>query len=159
MQFARCIFDKSFALLHYVFIVLQEFAARSSMKLIFWKPTLSNRPSKIHFLEHWRPYVNTFGAYRSLTSFVRLCSASVAHYNLGSRSRYVQFWALKPDPQNDNTYHTCNFVAFWWLVPFAVCFWWLHTHFFCKNVVAACNVFVFLQKYAPRSSRKHIFET
>ena len=28
----------------------------------FWNPTLSNRPSNIHFLEHWRPEIRTHWA-------------------------------------------------------------------------------------------------
>ena len=96
--------------------------------------------------------------YRSFARSVRLHSASVAHHNFDSRSWLVHLGPLQPDPQNDNTYHTCNFVTFWWLVPFAVCFWWLHAHFL-QNCCLVWQFFIFLHKYARRSSRKHIFET
>ena len=97
--------------------------------------------------------------YRSFARSVRLLSASVAHHNFDSRSWLVHFGPLKPDPQHDNTYHTCNFATFWWLLPFTVCFSCLHTHLFGKFVVPFCKIFVFLQKCAPRPSRKHIFES
>ena len=73
-----------------------------------------------------------FDTYRSFARSVRLCSASVAHQDFDSRSWLGHFGPLQPDPQNDNIYHTCNFVTFWWLVPFAVCFWWLYTHFYLR---------------------------
>ena len=63
-----------------------------------------------------------FGTYRSFGRSARLSSASVAHHNFDSRSWLVHFGPLKPDPQHDNTYHTYNFITFWWLVPCAVCF-------------------------------------
>ena len=97
--------------------------------------------------------------YRSFARSVRLLSASVAHHNFDSRLCLVHLGPLKPDPQHDNTYHTCNFATFWWLLPFTACFSCLHTHLFGKFVVSFYKIFVFLQKYAPRSSGKHIFES
>ena len=101
----------------------------------FWKPALSNRYSKFHFLEQWGLQMIThwaiFLALMALTLFSPLFRFS----------RPSEFWKILGKtcgfrtgsrPAKRHHYHTCNFVTFWWLVPFAVCFWWLHTHFFAK---------------------------
>ena len=107
--------------------------------------------------------------YRSFARSVRLLSASVAHHNFDSRSFLVHLGPLKPDLQNDNTYQTCNFVTFWWLVPFAVCFWWLRTwllqkycmvlHFsyFYKNMLPARAGSTFLKPNSEQSAFKIAF--
>ena len=129
----------------------------------FWKPTLSNRPSKFHFLEDWMLQMSThwsiFLALIALKLFFRRFSASVAHPNFEKSSAKRVVFAQGAVLQNDIIYHTCNFVNFWCLVPFAACFWWLYTHFFTKVLSRLAFFFVFLQKYAPRSSGKQIFET
>ena len=98
-----------------------------------------------------------FGTYRSFARSVRLFSASVAHQNFNFRGEKCVFPVYGPDQQNDNKYHTCEFMkisnpvadlhqncnlqdAFWDF--FAL------MHF----------VFILLQKCAPRLSQKHIFE-
>ena len=70
-----------------------------------------------------------FGTYGSQTFFIRPFSPSVAHPNFEKSSAKHVESAHGAVLQNDIIYHTCNFVTFWWLVLFAVCFWWLYTHF------------------------------
>ena len=93
--------------------------------------------------------------YRSFARSVRLLSASVAHHNFDSRSWLVHFGPLKPDPQHDNTYHTCNFVNFWWLMPFAVCFWWLHTHLIAKCILCLHFFHIFTKICFPLERGAH----
>ena len=51
-----------------------------------------------------------FGTYRSFARSVRLFSASVAHQNFNFRLEKCVFFVYEPDPQNDNKYHTCEFM-------------------------------------------------
>ena len=51
-----------------------------------------------------------FGTYHSFARSVRLFSASVAHQNFNFRLDTSVFFVYEPDPQNDNTYHTCEFM-------------------------------------------------
>ncbi len=53
-----------------------------------------------------------FGTYRSFARSVRLFSASVAHQNFNFRWDKSVFLLLEPDQQNDNKYHTCEFMIF-----------------------------------------------
>ena len=96
----------------------------------------NSRPSKFHFLEHWRLQASThwaiFLALIALKLFVRRFSALVAHPNFEKSSAKRVVFAQGAVLQNDIIYHTCNFVTFWWLVLFAVCFWWLYTHFWLR---------------------------
>ena len=99
-----------------------------------------------------------FCIYRSSARSVRLCSASVAHRNFNFRLEKCVFLLLEPDQQNDNKYHTCEFMIVSNLVA---------------NLHQKCNmqdaflihlfalmhfVFICLQKCAPRGCQKHIFE-
>ena len=51
-----------------------------------------------------------FGLYHSFARSVRLFSASVAHQNFNFRLEKCVFSVYEPDPQNDNKYHTCEFM-------------------------------------------------
>ena len=48
----------------------------------FWKPTLSNPPSNIHFLEHWRPEIRTHWAI--FWTFIALLPARCVFFPLQS---------------------------------------------------------------------------
>ena len=99
-----------------------------------------------------------FCIYRSSARSVRLCSASVAHQNFNFRLEKCVFLLLEPDQQNDNKYHTCEFMIFSNLVAnlhqtcnlqdaFLIFFllWCILFSYFCKNVL-------------PNLGGKHIFE-
>ena len=53
----------------------------------FWKPTLSNRPSKIHFLEHWRLQMRTHWAIFSVLMALKLFFSRLFRF-----SRPSKFW-------------------------------------------------------------------
>ena len=90
-----------------------------------------------------------FRIYRSFGPSVRLFSASVAHQTFNFRWEKCVFPVYEPDQQNDNKYHTCEFMKI--SNPVA-------------NLHQKCNlqdafliffalmhfVFIFLQKCAPR---------
>ena len=105
----------------------------------FWKPTLSNRPSKFHFLEHWRLQMITRWAI-----FLALMALKLFVSPLFRFSRPSEFSAQVAVLQNDIIYHTCNFVTFWWLVPLALCFWWLCTLSF---AITKCHCFAILSYF------------
>ena len=128
----------------------------------FWKPTVSNPPSNIHFngaskARDKDSLGHLLDIYRSFAQSVRLLSASVAHHNFDSRSRLVHFGTLKPHSQNDNIYHTCNFVTFWWLVPFSVCLWWLYTHFLQKCCLVWHSFCIFTKLCSPLERETHLW--
>ena len=50
------------------------------------------------------------GIVRSSARSVRLFSASVAHQNFNFRLEKCVFSVYEADPQNDNKYHTCEFM-------------------------------------------------
>ena len=162
MSFAKCILANFFALMHFVFIILQKCAPRLSGKHIFenqlWAIGLQNFTFWSIEGFKWSLIRPSFWHVSLLNFFFRRFSASVAHPNFEKSSAKRVIFAQGAVLQNDMIYHTCNFVTFWWLMPFAVCFWWLHTHFFAK-MLSQFAFFVFLQKCAPRWSGKHIFES
>ena len=55
----------------------------------FWKPTLSNRPSKIHFLEHWRLQMRTHWAIFSVLMALKLFFSPLFRF-----SRPSKFWKI-----------------------------------------------------------------
>ena len=91
-----------------------------------------------------------------LNFFVRRFSASVAHPNFEKSSAKHVVFAQGAVLQNDIIYHTCNFVTFWWLVPFAVCFWWLHIHFFAK-MLSQFAMFSYFYKNMLPAGAGHTF--
>ena len=103
-----------------------------------------------HYIGHF------FGTYRSFARSVRLSSASIAHHNFDSRSWLVH---LSSDPQNDNTYHTCSCVNFWWLVPFAVCFSWLYTLSFAKMLSRFTFFRIFTKNMLPARAGSTFLKT
>ena len=55
----------------------------------FWKPTVSNRPSKIHFLEHWRLQMKTHWAI-----FLAFMALKLFFSPLFRFSRPSEFWKI-----------------------------------------------------------------
>ena len=59
--------------------------------------------------------------------------------------------------QNDIMSHTCNFVTFWWLVPFAVCFWWMYKHIFLQKNHVLQHVRTFTKLCSPLQQEAHFW--
>ena len=113
-------------------------------------------------LEHWRLQIIThwaiFLARMALKLFCRRFSASVAHPNFEKSSAKRVVSAQVAVLQNDIIYHTCNFVTFWWLVPFAVCFWWLYIHFFAKMLSRFTFFHIFTKACSPLEQEAHFWK-
>ena len=100
--------------MHFIFIFLQKLlpaAARST----FLKTNSEQSAFKNHFFGALNALNegsvgHIFGISRFFARSVRHFSASVAHQNFVFRLETCVFPVYEPDQQNDNKYHTCEFM-------------------------------------------------